>query len=173
MRTMKFINWLHSLVGILAGKFKTLSTAAFVVNFALLQVCPPPFFFSNPNNIYFLQFFFNFGANTTTYVSLKPQLLSSHPHLNTSILSPSSATPQNSFPPVSKASLMVSPPHQEKLVPSSQRSLSMRSQRKSVLQSFCGVSAPCPSSSRPSRLDAFYSFLWLLYRRSRLHALTP
>lgn len=172
MRTMKFINWLHSLVGILAGKFKTLSTAAFVVNFALLQVCPP-FFFSNPNNIYSLQFFFNFGANTTTYVSLKPQLLSSHPHLNTSILSPSSATPQNSFPPVSKASLMVSPPHQEKLVPLSQRSLSMRSQRKSVLQSFCGVSAPCPSSSRPSRLDAFYSFLWLLYRRSRLHALTP
>jgi len=36
-------------LGILAGKFKTLSTAAFVVNFALLQ------------------FFFNFGANTTTY----------------------------------------------------------------------------------------------------------
>ncbi|KLO05379.1 MFS general substrate transporter [Schizopora paradoxa] len=36
-------------LGILAGKFHTLSTAAFVVNFA------------------FLQFFFNFGANTTTY----------------------------------------------------------------------------------------------------------
>jgi PHS family inorganic phosphate transporter-like MFS transporter len=36
-------------LGILAGKFHTLSTAAFTVNFALLQ------------------FFFNFGANTTTY----------------------------------------------------------------------------------------------------------
>jgi len=36
-------------LGILAGKFSTLSTVAFVVNFALLQ------------------FFFNFGANTTTY----------------------------------------------------------------------------------------------------------
>ncbi|KZT69489.1 MFS general substrate transporter [Daedalea quercina L-15889] len=36
-------------LGILAGKFYTLSTAAFVVNFA------------------FLQFFFNFGANATTY----------------------------------------------------------------------------------------------------------
>ncbi len=38
-------------LGILAGKFDTLSTASFVVCFA------------------FLQFFFNFGANTTTYVS--------------------------------------------------------------------------------------------------------
>ncbi|KIK70069.1 hypothetical protein GYMLUDRAFT_539803 [Collybiopsis luxurians FD-317 M1] len=37
-------------LGILAGKFHTLSTAAFTVNFALLQ------------------FFFNFGANATTYV---------------------------------------------------------------------------------------------------------
>ncbi|PCH40593.1 MFS inorganic phosphate transporter [Wolfiporia cocos MD-104 SS10] len=36
-------------LGILAGKFYTLSTAAFIVNFALLQ------------------FFFNFGANATTY----------------------------------------------------------------------------------------------------------
>ncbi|KAJ8515247.1 hypothetical protein ONZ45_g7288 [Pleurotus djamor] len=36
-------------LGILAGRFHTLSTAAFIVNFALLQ------------------FFFNFGANTTTY----------------------------------------------------------------------------------------------------------
>jgi len=36
-------------LGILASKFSTLSTAAFIVNFA------------------FLQFFFNFGANTTTY----------------------------------------------------------------------------------------------------------
>ncbi|KAF5390089.1 hypothetical protein D9757_003737 [Collybiopsis confluens] len=37
-------------LGILAGKFHTLSTAAFTVNFALLQ------------------FFFNFGANATTYI---------------------------------------------------------------------------------------------------------
>ncbi|KAH9915086.1 major facilitator superfamily domain-containing protein [Fomitopsis serialis] len=36
-------------LGILAGKFYTLGTAAFIVNFA------------------FLQFFFNFGANATTY----------------------------------------------------------------------------------------------------------
>jgi PHS family inorganic phosphate transporter-like MFS transporter len=36
-------------LGILAGKFHTLSTAAFIVNFTLLQ------------------FFFNFGANATTY----------------------------------------------------------------------------------------------------------
>jgi len=36
-------------VGILAGMFHTLSTVAFIVNFALLQ------------------FFFNFGANATTY----------------------------------------------------------------------------------------------------------
>lgn len=36
-------------MGILAGKFYTLSTAAFIVNFTLLQ------------------FFFNFGANATTY----------------------------------------------------------------------------------------------------------
>ncbi|KAG2068211.1 MFS general substrate transporter [Suillus decipiens] len=36
-------------LGILAGKFYTLSTAAFIVNFTLLQ------------------FFFNFGANATTY----------------------------------------------------------------------------------------------------------
>ncbi|KAJ4468720.1 MFS inorganic phosphate transporter [Lentinula aciculospora] len=36
-------------LGILAGKFNTLSNAAFIVNFALLQ------------------FFFNFGANATTY----------------------------------------------------------------------------------------------------------
>jgi len=41
------------LVGILAGMFHTLSKAAFIVNFALLQ------------------FFFNFGPNTTTYVSHK------------------------------------------------------------------------------------------------------
>jgi len=40
-------------VGILAGMFHTLSKAAFIVNFALLQ------------------FFFNFGPNTTTYVSHK------------------------------------------------------------------------------------------------------
>ena len=40
---------IRSAVGILAGKFYTLSTPAFIVCFA------------------FLQFFFNFGANTTTY----------------------------------------------------------------------------------------------------------
>ena len=39
-------------VGILAGLFNKLSTVAFIVNFALLQ------------------FFFNFGANATTYVRL-------------------------------------------------------------------------------------------------------
>jgi MFS transporter, PHS family, inorganic phosphate transporter len=37
-------------LGVLAGKFHSLSTAAFTVNFALLQ------------------FFFNFGANATTYI---------------------------------------------------------------------------------------------------------
>lgn len=41
------------IVGILAGKFHTLSKPAFIVLFALLQ------------------FFFNFGANTTTYVSTR------------------------------------------------------------------------------------------------------
>ena len=43
------IAWLDT-VGILAGKFHSLSTVSFIVCFA------------------FLQFFFNFGANATTYV---------------------------------------------------------------------------------------------------------
>lgn len=42
-------------VGILAGMFHTLSTVAFIVCFS------------------FLQFFFNFGANATTYVRFNPQ----------------------------------------------------------------------------------------------------
>ena len=49
---------IERVVGILAGKFYTLSTPAFIVCFA------------------FLQFFFNFGANT--YVPCSPRPLSTH-----------------------------------------------------------------------------------------------
>lgn len=60
-----------SAVAILAGKFHSLSKVSFIVCFAFLQVSIAFHIdiWSNSNSLS-LQFFFNFGANSTTYVSL-------------------------------------------------------------------------------------------------------
>lgn len=66
------------IVGILAGKFHSLSHVSFIVCFAFLQVrvaastTPSTRLSRLKSSAHSLrqQFFFNFGANATTYVSL-------------------------------------------------------------------------------------------------------
>lgn len=65
----------YVVVGILAGKFSTLSKPAFIVNFTLLQVCIHGPLCKPPLNVNGSQFFFNFGANSTTYVSLLRRII--------------------------------------------------------------------------------------------------
>jgi PHS family inorganic phosphate transporter-like MFS transporter len=81
------------LVAILAGRFHSLSKVAFIVNFTLLQVC-------NRNAeefssvIVFAQFFFNFGANATTYVMVpSSSILVAMTYAICSVTPPSSSQP--------------------------------------------------------------------------------
>jgi hypothetical protein len=107
------------IVGILAGKFHTLSKPAFIVNFALLQ------------------FFFNFGANTTTYVRLFflfPVLVVIYLKI--------SATPPKSSQLATVLSPMVSLPLAVKPVLSYRPSPSIPSARRLALPPFSGVRFP-------------------------------